>query len=235
MSKKEKTRNPEPTHSESHDSGSHEFENHNTNSSHTESHDFGSSPVGAYQKGYQFAIASGDVVTSVTEVEHGIAKIKSIKPYETYSVSGADVLKMESKGGFQEISRYSDSNTDGVYQKIAEATVLDVGAATPTLQNALLRGDHMKFSFDASGQVVLGAYHVLKSGLVSAETIKANMQFSIQNGFVIETEIKGTATHWEIFRDGNADGIYSEVAHGEGLLIDLVGLSNNLAPVAHLL
>ncbi|MFA7269135.1 MAG: hypothetical protein WC073_07315 [Sterolibacterium sp.] len=233
MSKKLK--NPEPAHSKPHDSHAHELENHISDSSHTKTHDSRSISGGDHQEGYQFAIAGGGVVTSITEVEHGIAKIKSIKPYQTYSVSGADVLKTESKGGFQEISRYSDSNTDGLYQKIAEATVLDVGAATPTLQNALLRGDHMKFSFDASGQVVLGAYHVMKNGLAINETIKANTQFSVQNGFVIETESKGTTTHWEIFRDGNADGIYSEVAHGEGLLIDLVGLSNNLAPVAHLL
>jgi len=220
---------------ESRKSGSQELESHGADSLHAESHDSRSDSGSLNQKGYQFAVANGSV-SSVAEVEHGVTKTKYIKPYQTYSVSGADVLKTESKGVFQEISRYTDGNADGIYQKTSEATVLNVGAATTTLQlqKALSHSDHMKFDLDVSDQV-LSASHVLSNGAVVNEPLNANTQFSVQNGFMVEAVTAGTATRWEIFRDGNGDGIYTEVAHGLGPIVDLVGLATNLAAVDLLL
>ena len=229
MSKKEKAK--EQSHRESHKPASFEGNGH-IDSSHTDSHQDHSSPGASYQEAYLFSV-SNDAVTSVAEVERGVAKTTFVKPYETYSVNGTDVLKTEGNGIFREISRYSDNDADGAFQKIAETEVLNVTSATNILQlqNALARGDHMKFSLDASGRIVT-ASHVLQNGAVINETLPAATAFSVHSGFVVESETKGGATHWEVFRDGNGDGVYTEVAHGNGPLADLVGLASNLATTA---
>lgn len=74
----------------------------------------------------------------------------------------------------------------------------------------------------------MSAAHVLRNGAVVNEPLNANTEFSVQSGFVVETETQGSAPHWEVFRDGNGDDVYTEVAHGSGPLVDLVGLATNL-------
>jgi len=228
MSKKENIRGTESTHSESHDRGSHRSDHQDTESlhtevPHTEVHDSRGSSGVAYQEGYQFAISSGGIVTSVAEVEHGVTRIKTMKPGETYSVSGTDVLKTENKAGFQEITRYTDSNGDGLYQKTTETTLLNADTTTTPVQ--LAHDDHMKFGLDSSGQDVLSTSHALGSDGASDETLDAHAQFSVQDDSAVEA---GT-THWEVTRDVSADGVYPEVAHGNDLHVDLVGLATSPA------
>ena len=229
MSHKEKVK--EQSHSEFDKSGSFQLESHIRDSSHTESHNDKNSSGAFYQEGYQFTVSNG-AVTSVAEVGHGMTKAKFIKPYESYSVSGNDVLNTASKGIIQEISRYSDSDADGVYQKIAEAEVLNLTSAMPNaqLQNILVRSDHMEFVFDADR--VVAASHVLSNGVVVSQNSDTVGKYAVQNGFVVESVTKGATTQWEVFRDGNNDGIYTEVAHGNGPLVDLIGLASNLATTA---
>jgi len=40
----------------------------------------------------------------------------------------------------------------------------------------------------------------------------------------------GTHSAYEVFHDGNGDGIYTAVAHGTGTTVDLVGLKAQLLP-----
>jgi len=227
MSKKEKMTGQEQTHTESHHADLPEFENHTLDSLQTAGHGAKSGSSAYSQEGYKFAVANG-VVTSVTEVEHGLTKAKSIKPYETFTLSGNDVLKTESKGAFQEITRYTDANNDGIYQKVSETKVLNAHAASTSAQpqNDLAHGDRQYFDFDAAGQIV-GAAHVSNDGVVDNETLDVNIQSSVWNGLEAEA-IKGPTIHWES-RDGNGDAIHAEVAHETDPIATLTGLATDPA------
>lgn len=232
MSNKERVEHRASTHTETartHQSDLLEVERHGTDSLHTKTN----SREAASQEGYQFSFA-GNLVTAVKEIEHGVPTVKTVKSNESYSLSGTDVLKTEADGIYLELSRFTDSNSDGVYQQTSGATVLNPGAAKTSLQlqNALSHSDHMKFGI--TGDQVLTASEVSSNGTVIKEILNV-AQFSIQNGFVIEAATVGTTTHWEIYRDGNSDAIYTEVAHGSGPMVDLVGLAASLAAVNSLL
>ena len=188
MSKRGKRTDQEPSHTESHNSVEHEIENHAVNFLHTEVHDARSGSGADDQKGYKFVVSNG-LVTAVAEVKHGLTKTKSIKPDETFSINGTDILKTESKGSYQEISRYSDDNHDGIFLKVSEVTILNLGIGTT----------------------------------------------SDRISFVVEAEAKDTMSHWEELLDGYGEDIYTEVAHGSGQMVHLVGLATNLAAVDHLL
>ncbi len=122
------------THSESHGATSTHSENHGTASTHSENHGATSSSVSTQLEGYQFTIANG-VVTAVAEVEHGITKAEPIRATESYTVSGSEVIKTESHGLFQEISRYSDSNGDGIYTEVAHGSspIVDLVGVTASI------------------------------------------------------------------------------------------------------
>lgn len=118
------------THSETHTATSTHSETHGAASNHSENHGTASTQL----EGYQFTIANG-VVTAVAEVEHGITKAEPIRATETYTVSGSEVIKTESHGLFQEISRYSDSNGDGIYTEVAHGSspIVDLVGVTASI------------------------------------------------------------------------------------------------------
>ena len=63
---------------------------------------------------YQFDISGGQV-TAVREYENGRWVNDPISAYETYQVSGSDVVKTENYGSYVETTRYSDNDGDGVF------------------------------------------------------------------------------------------------------------------------
>jgi hypothetical protein len=48
-------------------------------------------------------------------------------------------------------------------------------------------------------------------------------------GFILETQKDGSTSRYEVFHDGNGDGVYTAVAHGSGTTIDLVGLKAQIS------
>lgn len=183
--------------------------------------------------GYKFTVTNG-VVSGVAEVEHGRTKNKLIKSYEQYQVDGANIVKSEAKGAWSELATYSDSNNDGIFQKVSEASVLNpVNATSSQIQAALYKCDHMKFTLDASGTVT-SAIAISKNG-IEFNAINPKVSFTEQSGFIVKTSTSFNSSKWEVFADGNADGIYTEVAHGSGAAVDLVGLSAQINPIASML
>ena len=60
---------------------------------------------------------------------------------------------------------------------------------------------------------------------LSATVSNSSTSWTVQQNLLVETSTSGSGlARWEIFRDGNKDGIYTEVAHGTGPLIDLTGV-----------
>ncbi len=77
---------------------------------------------------YRFDI-QGDSVLLAYENEHGTWRSETNDAGTSYQVDGADVLKIEAKRYGQEVTRYADSDGDGLYVKLHEQWV---GAATET-------------------------------------------------------------------------------------------------------
>lgn len=84
-------------------------------------------------KQYQFTIVNG-ALTAIYELDDGVWKLKSPDADETWSVSGSQVTKAETKteGGktVVETSIYADQNGDGIFLRIAETQTID-GALVP--------------------------------------------------------------------------------------------------------
>jgi len=190
------------------------------------------------QEGYKFVVSNG-AVTAVAEVEHGFVKNKSIKPKETYSISGNDILKTEREGAYQEVSRYTDANGDGLYLKVSEIKVLNTaGASTGTsLQNTLSRGD----SDDWIGQIgsfratedhgaradsgtnsqegykfvvsdgAVTAVAEVEHGFVENKSIKPNETYSISGSDILKTEREGAYQEISRYTDANNDGLYLKI------------------------
>lgn len=74
------------------------------------------------QDQYRFDIRDG-LVVGVQEWDDGRWKNERIDADETYTLDGRDVLKTEWEHGYNEITRYSDPENDGLYVEVSETRV----------------------------------------------------------------------------------------------------------------
>lgn len=91
-------------------------------------------------KAYKFDIANGEV-TAAYEFDDGVWESESIDDdgSETYTVDGADVIRTEVKPFGTEITRYSDTDLDGVYFRVSEQWQIspDASGVVPQLHETL--------------------------------------------------------------------------------------------------
>ena len=81
------------------------------------------------QDQYRFDIRDG-LVVGVQEWDDGRWKNERIDADETYTLDGRDVLKTEWEHGYNEITRYSDPENDGLYVEVSE-TRCNTNPSTP--------------------------------------------------------------------------------------------------------
>lgn len=124
-----------------------------------------------------------------------------------------------------------------ILQNISDAMLAPTASTTPALhlEEAVSGADHLKFSHDRHSGWVAGSSQVLSSGAEVAQVLDTDTSYSEQNGFLIKSVNTGGLSSWEILRDGNGDGVYTAVAHGDCPVLDLVGLAHSLEAVDHLL
>ena len=86
--------------------------------------------------------------------------------------------------------------------------------------------------YDYPGKVLWASLQVHADGTMTAITPHSDEAFTVlAPGLVEETFTHGPHTSFEVFADGNGDGIYTAVAHGEGVTVDLAGLQAQLTTV----
>jgi hypothetical protein len=125
----------------------------------------------------------------------------------------------QSKGKF-ESTLFTDLDGDGLFTEAVELEVFSASVAARHLEKH-------QFSWDAQGQI--SADWELKNGQWKWERIDANesyTQFTL-NGtqYVLKTEQEHDGLEFEVFRNDNADQVWTRVAEGESTIgIDLVGL-----------
>ncbi len=181
--------------------------------------------IGYYSpKLYQFTLQNGQV-TEVFEMKHGYLKPKWIKPYESYTVQAdGSIVKTENKGWKQEVTVFADTNGDGWYEKISESYTWN-GNPTGTLPTSAWSmgpyvGSRKTFTFDAQGQLV--EVQEVKNGWLKPESPWKYASAQTQGDMVVLNQYNGK---WEVYRDTNGDGVYTEVAQGFGAVVDLSGIA----------
>lgn len=183
--------------------------------------------------GFSFTIAGG-VVTAEQVVEGSSATSTHshnlpLDPGAQFQVSGATVTETAVRGNEIEVTTFVPSGSAGLYAMSSETTTfIPVGSATTALSVEPHERD--EFTFDSAGGVS-AIQKVHADGTTSAYVPGSHESFAqAAPGFVVETITHGTATAYEVFHDGNGDGIYTAVAHGTGTL-DLAGLKLQLASI----
>jgi len=137
-----------------------------------------------------------------------------------FSVSGNTVTETTIRGNTLETLQFT--TTDGTAYKLASETLSVVQAGTATTALDVEPHERMRFTF--SGDTVTGAQSVKLDG-AAVDVTRSNVTYAQPAaGYVVETLTRGTHTYYEVYHDGNGDGIYTAVAHGTGTTVDIVGL-----------
>lgn len=182
---------------------------------------------------FSFSVAAGEVTGAAVTLPWGTTIQLPVSAGVDYGLAGTDVLATRAlAGGFSQV-RYSDVDADGFYQAVSTARVL----TTAPHVNLFGLSGREALEVTATGGVVTGVTQILPNGYewvrLSETTIPDGVAWARQGELVVETAtFANGATSWEVFRDGNGDGRYTEVASGTGQLVDLVGVLDATQAVA---
>jgi hypothetical protein len=126
--------------------------------------------------------------------------------------------------------KFAPSGTAGLYAVVSDSqTFVQAGNATTKL--SVEPFERAKFTLDASNHITQ-VQTVRPDGTLKTVTTHSDTTFAqLAPGYVVETVTRGGHSHYEVFHDGNADGIYTAVAHGDGTTVDLVGLKAQISGV----
>lgn len=177
---------------------------------------------------YGFTISNG-AVTAVTEGTSASTHTHTIDvaklPGTSFTVSGNTVTEISVHDNVVETEKYV--TTDGSTYKLASDTLSFISAGTSTTALSVEPEERLSFTF--SGTTVTATQAVKLDGTTASLPAKLAATYSeLAAGYVLQTVTVGTHSYYEVFHDGNGDGIYTAVAHGTGTTVDLVGLQTQI-------
>lgn len=186
------------------------------------------------ERGLAFTISNGAVTAVHEEVTNGTQTRThdlSITGADTFTVTSTGVTETRLHGNAVDTITYVQPSGETLYA-VASVSTTFVSAGTATTMLSV--NDHDRVSVTLSGGSVTAVQAVSATGALTTLTASANIVFSQPEvGFVVETITKGATNRYEVFYDGGGDGVYTEVAHGSGTTVDLVGLKAKLAQLDH--
>lgn len=173
---------------------------------------------------YGFTVADG-AVTAMTQTFGSAAWTHSVAVADlaasVFTVSGNTVTETAIRGNTLETLQFT--TTDGTTYKLASETLSVVPLGTAT--TALDVEPYERMRFTLSGDTVTAAQTVQADGTTVDVHTGSTVSYALAAaGYVVETITRGSHSYYEVFHDGNGDGIYTAVAHGQGTTVDLVGL-----------
>lgn len=133
-----------------------------------------------------------------------------------------------------DVTTYIQSGPAGLYALASQSeTFIAQGASKTAL--SVEPGERDQFTFDAAGKVTAAAI-VHADGTTTAIKADSHVTFTqLAPGYVEEVTTRGPHSQFEVFHDGNGDGIYTAVAHGDGTTVDLAGLQAQIAKIEYFL
>jgi len=184
--------------------------------------------------GYSFSTAANGAVTGMQSVWGNASKTYTnnltLSPtaHLTASADGNTVTETVVQGNVVETLQFVKSGGAGLYAIAADArTFVQPGSATTLL--SVDPYDRVKFTVDANHNVTQ-VQQVRLDGTAVTVTPNAYTSFTQSaSGDIVESVTYGNRTSYEVFHDGNGDGIYTAIAHGTGTTVDLVGLHAQLS------
>ncbi|MYM26736.1 hypothetical protein GTP58_00195 [Duganella sp. CY15W] len=183
---------------------------------------------------YSFTLTSGAITAvAVTETHGSRSSTHSVDigPTTSYTV-GTDgkITETSVVGNAVETTVYVAGSTAGQYTIQSEThTYIAQGTATTRLD--VEPYDRAKFTIGTGGAVT-AVDRVLPDGSTKSVTIgSATTYTQLAAGYVLEVQTHGSHSNYEVYHDGNGDGIYTEIAHGSGSTVDLVGLQTQVSSI----
>jgi len=184
-------------------------------------------PSGA-ERGLSFTITDGAVTAVQEEITvGGRTTIRDIKlaPTESFTIDKDVVTETRLRDNAIETITFVKPAGEDLYAVSAiSSTFIAAGDATTLLSVH----DRNQISATVTAGTVTAVAKVEGVGdpMRASGASKASYA-QPEAGFIVETITRGTRTAYEVYFDGNGDGIYTEVAHGAGA-VDLVGLKAQL-------
>lgn len=182
-------------------------------------------------EGYSFTLTNGQV-TGLQEVSgsttRAVTHAEDISPATLFAVSGNTVTESSVEGNTVETKVFTLATGSSLYAVASQTTIfVQPGAATTLL--AVNPRDRAQFTIDGSGNVTQ-VQSVSANGTATTVTPDSHTAFQqLDTGFVQETVTAGSHSAYAVFYDGSGGGTYTEVAHGSGSTVDLVGLKAQIA------
>ena len=182
--------------------------------------------------GFSFTLADGKVTAEQEVSGNSTTSTHShdlrLDPAAQFTVGTGTVTETTVDGDRIETTQFVASGSAGLYAVASQTTtIVPVGTATTRL--SVDSSDRLEFTFGTDSSIS-SVSRVHQDGTVTTVTPDSHASFAqVAPGFVVETFTHGTNTAYEVFHDGNGDGIYTEVAHGTGA-VDLAGLKTQLIP-----
>ena len=147
-----------------------------------------------------------------------------------FITDGTTVTETSVHGHEIDVTTYVQSGPAGLYAIASQSeSFIPQGASTTAL--SVEPGERDQFTFDAAGKVTAASI-VHADGTTTTITPDSHVTFTqIAPGYVEEVTLHGTHGQFEVFHDGNGDGTYTAVAHGDGTHVDLTGLQAQIAKI----
>ncbi len=180
---------------------------------------------------YDFTVA-GDAVTAETRtISHGdVSNTVAITPRSDalFAIGTGGVTESWVEGNQVKSLTFVQPGGSGSYVVAAGSTGFIAQGGSATALNVEPE-NRATFTFDASGSVTSAAA-VKTDGSIVALNPTSHISFTqLDTGFVEESISWGNHSRYVVFYDGAGHGTYTEVAHGGGSVVDLVGLKAQLA------
>ncbi len=188
-----------------------------------------------WTSGYQFTV-SGGAVTAVHAVSgfgsHTVSCTLPNPPGTAYAVSGATIVETQVVGDEVDTYTYVQPTGSSLWAvSTATATFVPTGGSTTPLNVS----PYVQDEFTLAAGVVTGAQSVGPHGALTTLTMSSSNTFTeLAAGLVEEVTTHQGHSAYEVFYNGGSGDLYTEVAHGAGSTVDLVGLQAQLAHLSSL-
>lgn len=192
-------------------------------------------PTGALPNGgtltYGFTV-SGGAVTGETETitldSSTMTHAVPTPPDAVFTIGTGTVTESWVAGDQVKTMTYTQlkGGTGYVVSEVSSSLVLQ-GSATTALD--VRAGHQAMFTINSTGAVTAAEF-VRPDGEVVSVTPDSHLSFTeLAAGYVEAVSGSGSHTHFAVYYDGAGHGTYTEVAHGSGSAVDLVGLKAQIA------
>lgn len=191
-------------------------------------------PTGALPNGgtrtYDFTIANGAVTGESETVTFGkwtVTHSVATPNDAVFTVGTASVTESFVSGDHVKSLTYTELPGGGYVVSAGSSTLVAANGAATLLD---VKPDReATFTADSSGAITAAAF-IRPDGHVVSVSANDHIAFTdLGSGYVEETFTWGSHSHYVVYYDGAGKGTYTDIAHGSGTTVDLVGLKAQIA------